>query len=164
LQEDPTQYNCVSQGWITSLWEFTHKSEIVVDYPHQWLPKLNRMHDIHLLPYFQANRLKDQEITLFNMCRLYLKVITLSDITSADGTYILQEAKCSSTLQGRSSNLLWPNQERPPKRAWALWIHLLSMLECHGKLIKPLRRLDGPVSPTMGNLDRPHHLHTLFAE
>jgi hypothetical protein len=138
LQEDPKKYNWVSRGWITSLWEFMHKAEIVVDYPRQWLPMLSRRHDIHLLPYFQANGLKDKEITLLNMCRLYLKVITLSDITSADGTYILPEAKCGSPIQGRSSNLEWPEQGRPPKRAWSLWPQSLSTLEYRGKLIQPL--------------------------
>jgi hypothetical protein len=33
FQEDPTRYHWVSRGWITSLWEFIHKAEIVVDYP-----------------------------------------------------------------------------------------------------------------------------------
>jgi hypothetical protein len=72
------------------------------------------------------------------MCRLYLKVITLSDITSADGTYKLPEAKHGSPIQGRSSNLEWPEQGRPPKRAWSLWSQSLSTLEHRGKLIQPL--------------------------
>jgi hypothetical protein len=141
-----------------------HKAEIVVDDPWQWLPRLSRRHDIHLLPYFQANGMKDKEITLLNMCRLYLKVITLSDITSADGTYILPEAKHGSPIQGRSSNLEWPEQGRPPKRAWSLWSQSLSALEHRGKLNKNIRNLDNPFPPTMGNLDRHRHKSSLPAK
>jgi len=138
LNKNPAISTWVPSGWPTSLWEFTHKVDIQIDYPTQWLPKLSREHNLHLMPFFQTHRLKKGDLTLLNTCRLYLKVITLSDITSADGTYILQKVKSGTPIQGLTSNLDWPNQGKPTYRSWMLWRQLLSMLEERGKLIQPL--------------------------
>ncbi len=54
---------------------------IRIEYPRQWLPLLSREHDIYLVSYFQANRLKDKERKFLNMCREFLGATTLSDIT-----------------------------------------------------------------------------------
>ena len=46
------------------------------------------------------------------MCRLYLKADTISDITDATGTRILDSAlRCRALIQG--TNRLWPKQVRP---------------------------------------------------
>jgi hypothetical protein len=138
LNKNPAISTWVPTGWPTSLWEFTQEADKQIDYPTQWLPKLSREHNLHLMPFFQTHRLKKGDLTLLNTCRLYLKVITLSDITSAGGTYILQKAKSGTPIQGLTSNLDWPNQGKPTYRSWMLWRQLLSMLEERGKLIQPL--------------------------
>ena len=51
-------------------------------------------------------------IEQINMCRLYLKADTISDITDATGTRILDSAlRCRALIQGTSR--LWPKQIRP---------------------------------------------------
>ena len=48
-------------------------------------------------------------IEQINMCRLYLKADTISDITDATGTRILDSAlRCRALIQGTSR--LWPKQ------------------------------------------------------
>jgi hypothetical protein len=68
------------------------------------------------------------------MCRLYLQAITLADVSSADGTYILSAAKQGIQLTGCNSSLDWPTQERPNKTAWEYQAYQLSHLETRGKL------------------------------
>jgi hypothetical protein len=70
-----------STGYLRALWEFKHMAGIRIEYPRQWLPLLSREHDIYLVSYFQANRLKDKERKFLNMCREFLGATTLSDIT-----------------------------------------------------------------------------------
>jgi hypothetical protein len=87
-----------------------------------------------------AQRLSTKELQVLNACRQYLQVITLSNITSADGTYIIPEAKAGLPIQFRTSFLQWPVQGRPNTQSWALWRRELSYLEERGKLSKPLGR------------------------
>jgi hypothetical protein len=93
LNANPAQYRWLESGWLTSLWEFINKADIQIHYPGQWLPTKPRRNNIFLMEYFLTLRLKPNELKSLNTCRLYLQVITLTDITSADGTYRLREAK-----------------------------------------------------------------------
>ncbi len=79
---------------------------------------------------------KDMEI--LNRCRLFLQVITLSDITNAAGDRLIIEAKTGLLLSSRPSSLLWPNQGPPSQADWKVWMHYLSLLEVNGKLLSPL--------------------------
>jgi hypothetical protein len=56
---------------------------------------------------------KDMEI--LNRCRLFLQVITLSDITNAGGDHLIIEAKNRLPLSSRPSSLLWPTRALPLK-------------------------------------------------
>jgi hypothetical protein len=75
---------------------------------------------------------------ILNRCRLYLQVITLSDISTADGHTILPEIKQGIWLEQRKSNLLWPTQCNPPQANWEIWRHYLRQFEEKGKLSQPL--------------------------
>ena len=55
------------------------------------------------------------------MCRIYLQVLWLSDIVTADGQNILRQ-----TMKGQRAGMYntpykWPLQPRPPLAAWTLW-------------------------------------------
>ncbi len=102
--------------------------------PNQWLPSKPRQHDIFLMEYFVELQLKPNDLKCLNMCRLYLQAITLADVSSADGTYILSAAKQGIQLTGCNSSLDWPTQERPNKTAWEYQAYQLSHLETRGKL------------------------------
>jgi hypothetical protein len=89
---------------------------------------------------------KDMEI--LNRCRLFLQVITLSDITNAEGDRIIKEAKKGWPIVSRPSSLLWPNQGPPSQADWKIWRHYLSLLEENGKLPCPLGAWTGPTHQT----------------
>jgi len=90
------------------------------------------------MDYFISQRLSQHDLQRLNACRLFLQVITLSDIASADGRYIVPEVKAGSTVRFRESTLTWPTQGRPGPASWRLWRQSLSYLEERGRLITPL--------------------------
>ncbi len=77
-------------------------------------------------------------MALINRCRLYLQVITVADIASADGKQIVPWVKDGFRHKDRYSTLNWPTQARPPLRDWKLWRQALSQIEERGLLIEPL--------------------------
>ncbi len=140
LNLDPNKFIWMDKGWLTSLWEFIYAADLQIHYPEQWLPTQSRENVIFLMEWLLTKNLKANEIRLLNSCRLYLQVVTLSDIVSANGLYILPEIKAGKTLADRQSNWDWPTQGRPTTVAWSLWNDQLSSLEHKGKLKIPLGR------------------------
>ena len=66
----------------------------------------------------------------FHRCRLYLKVNTISDITTGCGTYILQQAwECKKEWESISETAYqWPFQPRPTKRDREGWQRVLQQV------------------------------------
>ena len=56
---------------------------------------------------------------MLNNCRLYLKVLTASDIATADGRNVLVGAM--EGIRSRNSQMEWPKQVNMPSEAWKLW-------------------------------------------
>jgi hypothetical protein len=138
LNKPYSNYTWLEWGWLTSLWSFVSNTQLSFDMPSHWVPMLPRRHDLYLMDYFIALRLPDAVLLTLNACRVYLQAITLSDITSADGTYILPEAKQGGHIPYRTSRLDWPLQGRPLPADWRLWRNSLAYLENKGKLAQPL--------------------------
>jgi hypothetical protein len=90
------------------------------------------------MDYFLSQRLPHRALQTLNSCRIYLQVITLSDISSNNGKYILPEAKAGLCIPYRTSNLDWPIQGRPSPAEWRAWRHTLAYLEDKGRLALPL--------------------------
>jgi len=89
----------------------------------------NREHDLFLMDYFVEEGLSPKALGSLNRCRLYLQVITLVDITSADGTSIISDVFHGIPLQDRRSKLTWPCQQWPPHKDWELWRSALQPLQ-----------------------------------
>jgi hypothetical protein len=145
LKQPRDKYSCLESGWLTSIWDFTFKANLQFHYSRAWIPNLPREKDTFLMELFQSYRLNTQEMRILNKCRIYLQVLTLSDITSADGIYILPEVKAGHPPADRTSNLHWPLQGNPSKSDWTLWASTLANLETKARLIAPL---GGWIAPT----------------
>jgi hypothetical protein len=62
------------------------------------------------------------QIKILNYCRLYLQVVTVSDICQANGTHV--DAGCISgypILLSSQTNWITIKQARPADKHWALW-------------------------------------------
>jgi hypothetical protein len=104
INKDPNDYLWVESGWLTSLWRFVHIARLSLIYPSHWLPTALHAHDKVLMEIFLSLKLKRSDLIFLNKCCIYLWVITLSDITSADGLYILPAAKMGQAIIGRTEN------------------------------------------------------------
>ncbi len=142
-------------GWLVSIWQFLHSIKFQLHIRRAYIPVVPRKGDKALMDYFVSKHYKPKLLKILNRCRLYLQVIFVSDISSADGTYIIPSIKHGHRLQERPSTLEWPSQPRPPANAWREWSNALSHLESHNKLHDSLGEW---ISPTHQQW---HHFHEL---
>jgi len=78
----------IENTWLSSLWQFLHKTNLRIMIPGVPLPRAKREHDFFLISEFLYKGFKKGELELINQCRLYHQVITLADIAVADGSRI----------------------------------------------------------------------------
>lgn len=78
------------------------------------------------------------QLKMLNQCRIYIRVIFLSDIICADGKLIILQCKNGSRVVDRTSTLNWPLQATPSRSVWILWKQALGHFEHKAKLIQPL--------------------------
>jgi hypothetical protein len=78
-----------------------------------------------------SGRFSDGQIPLINYCRLYLQVVTLSDIASADGQTIDPAILCGTvSLLSSSTTWLHVNQSRPDTSTWRVWKSFMRVPRC----------------------------------
>jgi len=119
----------IETGWLTSLWAFITHLNFKISYPNQWILMLPRAGDAYLMETFSNQRYSTSVMRTLNRCWLFLQVITISDISSAAGLYILPAVKEGFKLKTRISKLEWPNQDNPSKVDWNIWRSSLETLE-----------------------------------
>jgi hypothetical protein len=127
--EDTRVLTYVTTNWINSIKEF--------------LKYINGFIKILDLQTFQQWRAKDttimegamrytsekQKLMAINNCRIYMEVFTIAEISNIDGTHILREAyfgqndiNGNKLLNRHSRSIIkWPEQTRPPAKAWRIW-------------------------------------------
>jgi hypothetical protein len=74
---------------------------------------LQRKNDIMLLQFFIELKFSPNQLETLNHCRIYLQVVTLSDITSADGTTLLHPVLQGEKLTDRKSTLHGQHNNAP---------------------------------------------------
>ena len=80
----------MTESWIQSTWLFMSGNSIKLKDNTPFIP-LGREEDKILMEHFMLQGYKGIELRNINCCRLYLKVITLADITSGDGETITRK-------------------------------------------------------------------------
>jgi len=145
LQQDINQYlQWIKKFWMTSIWSFLSRTQLKLHIPGAWCPTPPRRHNIVLMDHFLCLKFSPGDMTKLNCCRLYLQVIYLSNIATADGTSIGEEYKVVNQTLLRKSKLRWPRQVCTPPSMWQLWNNALSHFESRGKLVVPLREWQQP--------------------
>jgi hypothetical protein len=138
FNKDETQFKWGKTGWLQSLWSFTTRYSLKCLYPKGWVPSKPRSQDQLLMEVFQQHRHSVADMKALNHCWLYLNVLFISDITTAEGRTIDHNIKKGQKLVDRESTLLWPTQGKPSPKDWQVWKQHLGQLEHKGKLIVPL--------------------------
>jgi hypothetical protein len=124
--------------WLTSFWEFLQRTKLTVTLAQQWLPVQTRTGDVSLMEHSVQQGYTAYQLGQINRCRVYLQVLTLADIVSADGLCIIPDILVGAPLLDRKSTLNWPSQQRPSNKDWAVWSSALRSLQPKHKLVIPL--------------------------
>ena len=132
----------MTESWIQSTWLFMSGNSIKLKDNTPFIP-LGREEDKILMEHFMLQGYKGIELRNINCCRLYLKVITLADITSGDGKTITKEAWDVKKVdtQNRHNNFEWPNWDSISTTAIATWKLALIQRFCRTRE----RHLDTPL-------------------
>jgi hypothetical protein len=116
----------VEPNWITSIWFYANSKNIKIDVEQQWLPTLEREGDTTIIDTALTFNLTNLQLRQINTCRIYLQVITISDITTANGRYILPHIVKGQQSEDRISKLHWPKTCRPTH--WVAWKRFLQYI------------------------------------
>ena len=66
-----------------------------------------------------------------NNCRIHLKDIILSHITSADKKKLIKTQLNGHQSPSFTSELVWPKQKRPDKKSWEIFKQVNQYIFCH---------------------------------
>ena len=102
---------------------------------------LERQGDQYIMDIALKSRLITPcEIKYINYCRLYLQMLTISDMCNAEGTALAEGILTGNRHNDQSYSILEePHQERPNETVWGIWRRFLRTI-CYDKdiLMKPL--------------------------
>jgi hypothetical protein len=141
LLTDPTPHLVyIEPCWISAIRSFMASHQLSMEFKNSWNFRLARNNDLFLMDHFRLDgRWSDTDMCNLNAVRLYLQVATLSDVSTADGRRLDQEALQAIPSSTRSSPLQWirqPNITNTQRLLWTVALHTL--LDHHHCLIKPL--------------------------
>ena len=87
------------------------------------LPPLQRQNDSYIMDHvLDHEKFTPANIKAINWCRMYLGVVTISDMTNANGTHILQ-AVWEGNLEAMPTRNTWlrVHQRKPNAKSWRVW-------------------------------------------
>lgn len=149
LQDTSTKLPHFESHWLASLRTYLHAIQGKMQLDQPYLPSLQRQQDAFIMDaVLLSGKFQPNEIRKINYCRLYLRVITLADISNANGTMITDEAyQGSPDAILRNSDWCHVHQKRPGPKSWEQWRRLCRLVSNNNhQLLQPL----GPwtVSPS----------------
>jgi hypothetical protein len=80
----------LNQSWTTAIWSHLELCKGTITTTHPWLPKPQGVHDLALTSTASEAGLNTAQHRQINASRIFICVISLSDITSFDGKRITQ--------------------------------------------------------------------------
>jgi len=91
--------------------------------------------------------LEEQSLESFSHCRLYLQVLTLSDILTGDGKY-LQNAIYQGEKETQYTPCKgWPNQGKPPTKDWKTQLKSLLQIQSENHAVPAHVRVNRNYTP-----------------
>jgi hypothetical protein len=126
----------IETNWRTSLWEFTSSLSIKLDVERQWLPQPSRQFDESIMDMAERFPISPAQKRQINLCHIYLQVISLSNITTANGGNLTPSVQEGVRDTSRFSSLSWPTSRHLLN--WAPWNIFLNHISTGGKLHRPL--------------------------
>ena len=120
---NPTAY--VSSVWFQDIITFLFNNNIHVNTYHFLTMKVQRMNDRCIIYNVMQLNLTTKESIQLNVCRMYLQVSLLSDITTPNGKTTMIEFLRGQKPKYPRSTFYWSNQDFPRKSAMIRWFKRL---------------------------------------
>ena len=129
--------------WIPSVREYLGEIQGSMQIAGTHIQPLERHGDQYIMDLVLASdQFKPVEVKFVNYCRLYLRVLTISDLCNASGTHLAEGIHAGQYHHYQSYSILQePLQERPNQAVWGIWRRFLKMI-CYNKT--KLKRPLGP--------------------
>jgi hypothetical protein len=104
---------------LHTAWQFCNDLGLVLE---DTLPtlQLKRRYDQFLMQAFLENGYGKKQLKLLNLCRVWARVTTLSDITTGDGRHLQNQFR-QGIGQSLRHQKQWPTAAAPDNHCWALW-------------------------------------------
>ena len=130
ILENNCNLNYLDDNWIMHLRTFVFEINASVKIENIWRPMLQKENDICLMDIFCTHtNFTSRQLTLVNYWRIYYQVIFLSDICEPGDENKVQvcftKENANMDLKMQQSCLHWPNQQKPGKKGFQLWISCL---------------------------------------
>ena len=127
LLMDPTYpLPYITASWITYMRDFLAANDMQLEVTKAKTIPLSCKGDCYLMEEIQKRVTSPTDLYDINLCRMYLQVTTLSDITSADGMNISKEALKCKTLTDRTPTITFPRQLEVHPNQITKWRRALS--------------------------------------
>ncbi|KAI2499829.1 hypothetical protein MHU86_14646 [Fragilaria crotonensis] len=109
--------------WLKSVREYLASLQAGIELDDPCIPALQRQGDLYIMDHVLESRsFSCAEIRHINYCRLYLQAVTVSDLSTTEGS-TLDPCKLNGHPSLLSSQTTWlkVHQERPSSKAWKVW-------------------------------------------
>ena len=117
----------MTQTWLKHTLLFMHTNKVTIT-NHQGSPNYWTTTDAGIMDILvEKDRYNKTDLQAINLCRMFMKVITMSDITTDDGRLIPAVKTMDQFNSTSSLAYAWPNQPIPSQRDIQLWHHALSL-------------------------------------
>ena len=103
------------------LWALCNEFHLTMTIDSLLLPTAQRVGDDTLMDVLVARNITPEILQIMYRCCMYLRVIYLSDIVSADRKIILPWATHAKHRRQQKSDLQWPYQPLPSDSDWNIW-------------------------------------------
>ena len=109
--------------WLSSMRQYLNTVGATLELDETYIPELQSHGDMFIMDEVLASHsFKPFQIRMVNYCRMYLRVTTLADITTAKGDAIdpgMYQGEATSVIV--NSQWYHVHQKRPGPKAWACW-------------------------------------------
>ena len=127
FSSSPNELTVMTLSWMKQTLQFLQEYNITMDHNITPLQKWKRTHDTIIMnTVYQSSIYTEEQTKQINQCRMYLRVITLSDITHSDGRPLRKIWEVKKGIQTISAMAYrWPIQGEPTQEAKQLWRDML---------------------------------------
>ena len=119
----------ITPCWLSRLRDFMRQHQIQLEIATAWNTNISRENDGFLMDIFRlSGQFSHMDLINLNAVRLHLQVSSVSDITTADGTFITKQFFWAKCMKSRRSKFQWPRQPSITNPQRHLWTQALRNL------------------------------------